>query len=96
MRLTNEQRQTILQIVHEIMGESARVSLFGSRADDNRIGGDVDLLVEVSKQVPLAREITLKARLEQYLGKPVDVITTTPEQRNKPFVQIARMTGVPL
>lgn len=96
MRLTNEQRQTILQIVHEVMGESARASLFGSRVDDSRIGGDVDLLVEVSKKVPLAKEITLNARLEQYLGESVDVITTTPEQRDKPFVQIARMTGVRL
>lgn len=96
MRLTDQQRQTIVQTVREIMGEPARVSLFGSRVDDSLTGGDVDLLVEIPQQVPLSLEITLNAHLEERLGESVDIITATPDQCKKPFVQIAKKTGIRL
>lgn len=96
MRLTDEQRRTILRIVRDACGEASQVLLFGSRVDDHRIGGDVDLLIETTTKVPLATELSLAARLEQYLGEPVDVIVTSPEGKKTPIIRIAELTGVGL
>lgn len=96
MRLTREQRQTILNTVAEVLGESARVTLFGSRTDDTRIGGDVDLLIEVPDKAPIAKEITLNARLEQRLGQPVDIIISAAGPNQPPIVRIAQITGAHL
>ncbi|GAB4173977.1 MAG: hypothetical protein Fur0039_15710 [Rhodocyclaceae bacterium] len=45
MRLSEQHRREILRVVHEICGPQARVRLFGSRLDDRRRSGDVDLRV---------------------------------------------------
>lgn len=96
MRLTEEQHSTINRLVGDTFGTPVRVLLFGSRVDDNTMGGDVDLLVETASQHPLASELSLEAKLEQQLGEPVDLITTLAGQKGKPIVEIARLTGVEL
>ncbi len=45
MRLTQEEIDTIVRIAREIYGWEVKVFLFGSRTDDSKRGGDIDLLV---------------------------------------------------
>lgn len=45
MRLSGEDRQHIKRCAAEAFGADVRVYLFGSRADDSRAGGDIDLYV---------------------------------------------------
>ena len=45
MRLTPWERSTIGDTVRTVVGEGARVRLFGSRSDDSARGGDIALLV---------------------------------------------------
>ena len=74
MRLTAEQQRQILQLVHQHVGTEASVRLYGSRLDENRHGGDVDLMIEGSGHLtPMARA-DLQLDLEQtigYLSSPV-------------------------
>lgn len=49
MRLTEFQRKKIIDVVIEQFGSDSEVYLFGSRVDDNKKGGDIDLLVAVDK-----------------------------------------------
>ena len=46
MRLTDQEIQGIRKAVTSRFGESAKTWLFGSRADDSKRGGDIDLLIE--------------------------------------------------
>ena len=52
MRLTENQRQSIKSAVTSVIGEGTRIWLFGSRVDDSKRGGDIDLLIETEKVVP--------------------------------------------
>ena len=45
MRLTEQQINIIQQVVASVAGDNARVTLFGSRVDDTKKGGDIDLLI---------------------------------------------------
>ena len=96
MRLTAEQIAAIRRTTAEIFGADARVWLFGSRVDDQRTGGDIDLLIETDTRPGLRLTLRAQARLEQLLGAPVDLITSSPDHTQRPIERIARLTGVPL
>ena len=46
MRLSTDQVQAIRQTAVRVLGTGARVTVFGSRALDDRKGGDIDLFFE--------------------------------------------------
>lgn len=48
MRLSEHERNVIRKAAAEVFGPDVRVMLFGSRVDDSRRGGDIDLFVEAS------------------------------------------------
>jgi len=53
-----------------------RMAVFGSRAHGTaRQGSDVDLIVDFIKTPGMIGFVGTKNRLEEYLGKPVDLIT---------------------
>lgn len=76
MRLQAKEIEIIRKVAREIYGEGVRVYLFGSRLDDTKRGGDIDLLVRTTtvKRGVLDR-IRMIARLKQYLGdQKIDVV----------------------
>lgn len=97
MRLNPEQQAAIRTAATDAFGSGAGVWLFGSRADDSKRGGDIDLLVcpsgdEVDKL--WERKIRMLTRLERLLGeRKVDVVVEEPGD-TRPIVSIARSTGV--
>jgi predicted nucleotidyltransferase len=96
MRLSAAEVAYIKATIVECFGARSRVLLFGSRADDAKRGGDIDLYVEpeVSGDISrLAREC--RVRLTGHLPYPVDLILATPG-RLRPVDKIARLTGVEL
>lgn len=99
MRLTREQVAAIRQTATEVFGDEVGVWLFGSRVDDDKRGGDVDLLlspVKFEAQQQLLRKIRFLSRLERRLGeRKVDVVIETPGD-TRPIVRMAHQTGVRL
>ena len=76
MRLQKKEIQTILQVARNIYGEKVKVYLFGSRLDDTKRGGDIDLLIRTDeeKKGVLAR-IRMIAQLKFLLGdQKIDII----------------------
>lgn len=76
MRLQSKEIQIIIQVAKEIYGEGVKVYLFGSRLNDEKRGGDIDLLVRTEGETKnvLAR-IRMIARLKRLLGdQKIDVI----------------------
>lgn len=52
MRLSKQQTDIIIREAKDIFGPDACVKLFGSRMDDNKRGGDIDLLIELPHPLP--------------------------------------------
>ena len=96
MRLDAEETANIKRIVAEIFGEDARLWLFGSRMDDSKRGGDVDLyVVPVSQDDLFMKRVTCLGKLEAVLLYPVDLVVHEPG-RDLPIYRIARAQGVAL
>ena len=66
MRLQSKEIQTIIQIAKDIYGETVQVYLFGSRLNDEKRGGDIDLLVRSTGE---------KKRYFPYSGHPCRTLT---------------------
>ncbi len=96
MRLTSLQQNTICQTVAHLVGEQARVWLFGSRCNDSARGGDVDLLVEYVTLPSLLQRAQIKLSLEASLAMPVDIVAMQRGATPSAFQQIALATGIPL
>jgi predicted nucleotidyltransferase len=99
MRLTTDQVDAIKQTAKAVLGEGARVVLFGSRADDSKTGGDIDLLFETDARVA-NRTATIGAlyvALIRQLGdRKIDVLLKDADTLPAPVLRIARQTGVEL
>lgn len=96
MRLNQEQIDLILTTIRSQAGTDARVVLFGSRMDDTRRGGDLDLLVESTPAMGLLQRARLKLALEAALHIPVDILAKPAGAAASPFQAIALATGIAL
>lgn len=76
MRLQQKEIKQILQVAKELYGKDVKVYLFGSRTDDTKLGGDIDLLIRTKKgNNGILSRIRMVARLKQLLGEQkIDVI----------------------
>lgn len=94
MRITEEQSRIIKDAIEREFEHGVSVWLFGSRADDNRLGGDLDLYVE-TEHPELLRELRCKIDLEESFDLHVDLIIARPGD-NRPIAQIAKTEGIRL
>ena len=99
MRLSPLQVQVIRQTAQRVLGADARVSVFGSRALDDRSGGDIDLFFETHQALDnRAKAICrLSGALTLALGdRKIDIVLKDANTPNAPIFEIAKRTGVPL
>jgi len=97
MRLSTHQIQAICQAATASFGEGVAVWLFGSRVDDNKKGGDIDLLVRpplIAADQPFAKKIKMLGLLERLLGeRKIDLVIEQPGD-SRPIVAVAHTTGI--
>jgi len=74
MRLTEKEIKIIKEIVLDVFGES-EIRIFGSRLNENKKGGDIDIFVIPKNRENLfKKKIKAAAKLENLLFKPVDIV----------------------
>jgi predicted nucleotidyltransferase len=95
MRLTNEEQQLIKKAFVETFG-GGKIYLFGSRVDDTKGGGDIDLyLVPENKDELRKKKIEFLVKLDEYIGEQkVDIVIA--KDSNRPIEQEAIKNGVNL
>ena len=85
MRLTKEQI-VCLKITLKALAPDARIYLFGSRVDDNKRGGDIDLLI-ISKSLTKRDLRRLRVEFFKRFGEQkMDIVLDNGEMRD-PFVR---------
>lgn len=75
------------------------IYLFGSRADDARKGGDIDIMIKTTETVesPAVVAARVSARLNILLGgRKVDVIIASPSLMHQTIHDVAQQQGVRL
>ncbi len=102
MRLKDHEIQAIRKAAVDLFGPDAEVWLFGSRVDDAKRGGDIDLMVSLSgtdahDAVHLSKQrVRYLVALEKILGeRRIDLVTAWPGDE-RPIVRVAKDTGVRL
>ncbi len=96
MRLTRSQRDIILADVQAFLGKEVAIRLFGSRLDDTRRGGDLDLLLVSNHPISRLQRAELKQALEARLQLPVDIVTYTQGDESTPFQAMALKQARPI
>lgn len=96
MRISATQAEQAVAVVRSHLGANTAVWLFGSRTDDNKRGGDVDIYAETSLSGVLLHEtVRAKIALEQVFGRSVDLVVNN-HRKVRPIYQIAREQGTRL
>ena len=95
MRLNDKYIQTIKDSFQEIFGEG-EIYLFGSRVDDSKKGGDIDLYLVVKDKSDLFRKkLLFLAKIKKALGEQkIDVVFNIDE--NRLIEQEAKKWGIKL
>lgn len=97
MRLTEEERATILSVVGRATAGRGRVWLFGSRTDNAARGGDIDLIVESPHPVdhPAQLIAEIGTALEAALGEQhIDVLLRAPKLKSATVHDAAKSSGI--
>jgi predicted nucleotidyltransferase len=95
MRLTKSEISSIKSIFNEVF-KSGDIYLFGSRVDDNKKGGDIDLYIRSDNITnKIEQKIEFLVKLKQKIGdQKIDVIIST--NPNRVIEQEAISSGVRL
>ena len=76
MRLYDDEKTLLLRLLKQVKGE---VYLFGSRVDEQKTGGDIDLLI-LSSEEPAQLAEQLKLAFLYELDSRLDVIVLNPNK----------------
>jgi len=96
LRLSKEDANTIARCTREVFGESAVVRLFGSRVDDKRRGGDIDLYLEIpDREDWLSAKRAFQRCLYHGIGdRRIDVVIHREGRPLELINEIAMKTGI--
>ena len=97
MRIKKEDILRIKRITKFYFGDDAKVYLFGSRVNDNKSGGDIDLYIETTlKENIVKKKINMMGKLHEILGEQKIDIVVNNFRSDKLIYQVAKNEGIAL
>lgn len=101
MRLSDKQKKIITQLFSQYFSPPDSLWLFGSRVDDERKGGDIDLYIEThSDDVALIsrQQVAFLVALKLQLGdQKIDLVINRIKNNSQlPIYGVARKNGIRL
>ena len=86
MRLSEFEIETIKELAEKHFGEGTTVYLFGSRTDENKKGGDIDLFItnKDERRLNIEAKVRFLAELKTKIGdRKIDVVFDNDFTRQK-------------
>jgi predicted nucleotidyltransferase len=91
MRITETEKNAITRAVHAADTE-ARIWLFGSRTDDAKKGGDIDIAI-LSGKIKLPERMRIRRNIVDALGEQkIDIVVSS--SGAEPFFSMAVEKGI--
>lgn len=91
MRITDTEKQVMIEAVKKADTEAA-LWLFGSRTDDTKKGGDIDIAI-LSPKIDLMKKIQIRRDILDRIGEQkIDIIVS--RDGSDPFFRLAQETGI--
>lgn len=95
MRITRNQASFLKQAIQSAM-PGATIYLFGSRARDDRKGGDIDILVLGDRELANQEKRNIKIEFYKKFGQQKIDIVSFEKEDPSPFKEIALLEGIRL
>lgn len=89
VRLSQEEREVIVSLLRA-EDPDGQVFVFGSRADLDKRGGDIDIFFQTDKKLTLKKRLFLEYRLRTKCDTKIDLLVKSADERNQPIYDIAR------
>lgn len=101
MRLSEFEIESIKSVACEVWGSETIIYLFGSRTDDSKKGGDIDLFVDLEAEQEPKKIMLQKAeflgKLDILLGEQkIDLLVRTSYNNQLAIIKTAHEKGVAL
>jgi predicted nucleotidyltransferase len=95
MRITEHEKNTIIEAVKNV-DPNAKAWLFGSRTDDSKKGGDIDIAILSEK---INKDVMQKIKVRRFIcdkigEQKIDIVTTI--EGKEAFFRMAVETGIQL
>ena len=95
MRLKKEHIANIKEVASKIFGKDVQIYLFGSRVNDSKKGGDIDLYIETDiKEELLEKKIKMLSLLYTIIGEQKIDLIINDFSRDKLIYKVAKQEGV--
>lgn len=95
MRLTAEEVNKIKEIIHKKLSV-ADIFLFGSRTDDHKKGGDVDLYILTQSRVVFLTQMEIEIEISDFMEIKVDLVFDSVESPNRSLIVNVCREGIKL
>jgi predicted nucleotidyltransferase len=93
MRISDNERHVLTGAVKSV-DRNAQVWLFGSRVDDSKKGGDIDVAI-LSEKIGLSERMSICRNISDAIGEQkIDLVVSADGQ--DPFFRLAVETGIRL
>ncbi len=102
MRLDNKTIKTIKELGLRYFGNNAKIYIFGSRTDDSKKGGDIDIYVETDLNVNSSELFDIESKywvsIQKELGEmKIDIVINDINFNKKSYIyEVAKKTGIAL
>lgn len=99
MRLSEFEIESIKSVAGRHFGANVQVFLFGSRTNNKKLGGDIDLFIRNpdNENFKIRTKINFIAELIQLIGEQkIDVVLDNPDLNNSKFFRTISQTGIQL
>ena len=99
MRLTEFEIESIRKLAHRHFGSNVQVFLFGSRTNNQKRGGDIDLFVRNTDiaHLKIRTKINFITDLILLIGEQkIDVVLNDPQMEGSVFYTTIYQTGIQL
>jgi len=95
MRLKVEEKNKIVYYAKEFFGKDIKLYLFGSRVDDNKKGGDIDLFLESKENIDMRTQVNFLAAIyKEITQRKIDLLIKTPSSEDLSIYKTAKKEGV--